>query len=134
MRPLLITPTTRQEMQDLVDFASRPENWYKVGTSNWFPGERPEFARNLDTFRVVFSMTEIPDEGLYRHVSVSIPPGTRHPLPNPVAVFTIAKMCGFTGGKEPSEGVITEPASDWMISTAREPDPCIIVAQKVNPT
>lgn len=95
MRPLLIGPAEKKAVEELVAFASREENWYRPGVSQWVPGDRLEYVLSLGTYRCVFTYTEGRGK-LYRHLSISVP-GTLYP--NPVAATTIAVLFGFTGAR-----------------------------------
>ena len=111
MRPFLLTQQKQKAVDELVSFASKRENWYKPGESNWIPGNRPSYTIELDSFRCVFTWDE--REGvILRHLSISVPEGVGF-YPDPIVAFTIAKMFGFTGGKE-HEGVVIGPGKDWM--------------------
>lgn len=132
MQFLPLTPEIKKDIDGLVEFASRPENRYKPGVSEWVPGDRKEFVRDLFLYRLVFSLTEAPDGSVYRQMSLSY--RRREKLPNEIATFTIAAMCGFTGGKT-VEGATTSPGPDWQIQIDRHPtefaDACIVIVQRV---
>lgn len=115
MRPLLINPEREAMLAELAAWAALPENVYRPGVSTFIPGDRPEYVRELDTFRVVFSITEVVDEEdlsrvhRYRHLSISIPGPN---FPNLLVTMTIAALCGFTGGHV-EEGMTVGPGPDW---------------------
>lgn len=120
MRALSLSDENRQQITSLVDFASRPENLYRPGMGP-VPGDVPGYVRHIDSYRVVFTLTEVD-----RHLSVSIPapPGR---LPHPYALFTIATWCGFTGGQI-VEGVTVEPGADWVVGP-NECERCAVAVQ-----
>jgi hypothetical protein len=90
------------------------------------PGADAHYVVELNTFRCVFSFTQIGPPGtLYRHLSVSIP-GEKYP--GPLAFYTIAELFGFTGWDGESE----EPAKDWLLDLNRD-EHCLVLAQKISP-
>lgn len=91
IRPLITTPEVREAVQKLVEFAAEEVNWYQPGQP--LPGDDPRHCIDLSTYRCVFSLTQMPDGSLYRHLSVSVP--AKDKLPNPVAFNEIARLFGF---------------------------------------
>lgn len=127
MRQLGLSDESKKAIESLVEFASRPENHYRVGTSKWDPGDRPEFVHHVNTFRLVFTVTD--GRGvLYRHMTVFAPAKSK--MPNPLVAFTLATWCGFTGGKR-KEKVTIKPGPDWGIG-AHKKHHCIVLTQKIH--
>jgi len=125
MRLLELSTENQKKVASLVEFASLPENRYKPTIADWVPGDRPEYTRHINTYRLVFTVTEMPDGTLYRHMTLSVPAGGK--LPNPLVAFTLATWCGFTGG-EVKNDVTLRPGADWGIGTG---DDHVIFGQKV---
>lgn len=107
-------------------FASRPENWYRLGETTEIPGDRPEFVLMSGTIRAVFTWTRTPEDEVFRHMSIGILGSN---LPNPTIVWTVAHMFGFTGAKI-EEGLVHEPAQNWMVGLDLQ-DRCIVVQEKI---
>lgn len=136
MPALLLTPETRKDIDSLVEHASRPENRYKPSVSRWVPGDRKEFVRVIPVdYRLVFTLTELPNGEVYRHMSLSVP--RKGKWPNEIVTFTLATMCGFTGGKMQNDMTVG-PGSDWRVEIDRQPTRvstgCIVIAQKITPS
>jgi hypothetical protein len=128
MQALLLTPEIETSIDSLVEFASRPENRWKVGVSDWTPGDRKDFVRILPVaYKLVFTLTELPNGEVYRHMSLSF--GKKEKWPNEIATFTLATMCGFTGGRVQGEATMW-PGEDWGLNMNRE-DGCIEFSQKI---
>ena len=123
MRPLVIDNEVKERIAQLLKFAKG--NIYRPGLSENPPGDDARHVLNIfKGFRAVFSFTEDPEGGLYRHLSISINGPT---YPNPIAAFMIADAFGFTGWKlEMGE----RPPEDWM-GNADQEDHCITLFQKV---
>jgi hypothetical protein len=116
MRVLAINEETRAKVRAVLEFAAH--NFHRPGKND------ARYAVMLDTFRCVFSYTQVGAPGtLYRHLSVSIP---SERYPSPFAFYTIAELFGFTGWDGQSE----RPPKDWMLRVD-EDDHCLIAAQKV---
>lgn len=92
IRALIIKPEVKDAVQGIVDFASKPENWYHPMEGASPPGDDPRYCILLNTYRCVFSFTESRGS-IYRHLSVSVP--VKGKLPNPVAFNEVAKLFGF---------------------------------------
>jgi hypothetical protein len=94
IRALVIDAAARAAVQKIVDFAAKPENWYKPGPNCKPPGDDPNYVVRLDTYRCVFTFTEDPNtKVLFRHLSISVPAMGMYP--NPVAVNEIGLLFGF---------------------------------------
>lgn len=130
MRPLLIDDNIKKAVQELVKFASREENWYKIGESKWVPGDRQEYILHMDTYRCVFTNTLMEDKRIFRHLSVSIP--KEDMFPNPVVVYEIASMFGFIGAKtsQLQSDIVVGPGDDWLLNASMTEN-CSVVAQKI---
>ena len=122
-RVLIINGERRALAARLAEQQAQPARWFIPSRGDSPPGNDPANVLHLDSFRCVFSYTQIPGEGLYRHLSVSVGPGV---LPNVPFVAQIAGLFGFTGQHD--ECVL---AKDWLIDTAGSPTPHVIVAQKI---
>jgi hypothetical protein len=122
-RPLLMTDENKAKVQAVVDFATKPENYYKP-PADFVPGERPEYRCSLDSYRCVFTITEGKGKR-FRHLSISIPVAGK--LPNVMAACTIATWFGFTGAPM-SEDVATGVGADWF-SDVVDSDNCVVLAQ-----
>lgn len=126
MYALVIDDESKAAAQKLADFAAEKENWYRPG-DDWFPGQKPEYTLVLsDHYRVCFSWTADPsNEFVYRHLTMSVP-GDK--MPHPVAVFTIARMLGFTGTEDE---VVTNPPENWIVGVHPYEEGVIIVAEPI---
>lgn len=125
MSALLIDEEAKANVKAVLDFASRRENWWSLGKGTP-PGDKPEHTTQLTHFRCVYSVTLL-DGKPNRHLSVSIDKN----LPHPIAVFSIAKLFGFTGGKEEGVGedaVWVGPGKDWQIGP-HQVERAVIVVQ-----
>ena len=127
MRPLVISPEVQHAASELVSFASKRENWFDPRVHKWIPGDRPEYTIAFNTYRCCFTYTVGKGEIVFRMVSVSVP-GTSYP--NPLAVWSIAEMLGFTGGVKVHD-TIMEPSKEWIVY-AEEAVQAIVVAQKLD--
>lgn len=120
MRALVIDSVARETAERILKYAE--SHHYLVGESAWVPGDDENFVGHFNDFRVVYSFSEA--EGrTFRHLTVSVPGG----LPNPIAVFMLAELFGFTGWDE-TKGM--EPAKDWSINVGQNP-PHIVVVQEI---
>lgn len=129
MHALTIDDESRQATKRLVDFAAKRENWYDPLNDDWFPGQKEEYTLVLnDHFRICFSYTVSPekDRQLYRHMTISVP---GEGMPHPIAVFTIARMLGFTGaGDSP---VVVNAPSHWVVGPSPTEDGVILCCETV---
>jgi hypothetical protein len=126
---LLVLDAAKERAREIVDYARRTENWYKVGETSWIPGDRSEFVLISGTVRAVFSWTQV-EARILRHMSVSVM-GPR--LPNPSIVWTLAGFFEFTGVEADAYGVVDRPAATWGI-WANEEEHCIVVQEEINPS
>src|SRR5580698_4611 len=94
MRALFIGPDEKAAVERIVAHATKPENYYRLGTSTWIPGDLPEYRIVLGGIMTVFTITVAGTETL-RHMSFSLTDSPK--MPNPAMVEEIAKMFGFTG-------------------------------------
>lgn len=95
VRPLVITPEVKDAIKVVVDFASEEAHWYKPAEEENPPGNDPHYCIELNSYRCVFSLTQMPDGSLYRHLSVSVPTWKEGHLPHPAAFNEIAQLFGF---------------------------------------
>lgn len=128
MRPLLLDDNLRAEIMRVVEFASKPANFYTVDRSSFVPGDIAGYRIELVGHKIVYSITVMPKGKIfYRHMSISVqPPNGKYP--NQIAVYTIAHWMGFTGAVVADE-VATGPGEDWMMIPDYKEE-CIVVAQR----
>lgn len=125
LRPLVVGPEEKRRVAHLVAFASDRAHWYWIGKSDWTPGDLPEYALDLWTYRCVF--TWLVNMGIVlRHLSISVP--AKGKFPRPFAVFTIAELFGFTGW----DGRTEELPEGWAAHVDQDaPIPNVVVAQPI---
>lgn len=123
MRALVIDNVTKAEVKRVVDFATKPENLYDVTKPILkIPGDDYRYIAQLNTFRCVFTITK-GSGGFFRHLSVSVPSKD-----NPIAVFMIAELFGFTGWDQRSD----VPPNDWIAMPAIKPEEhCVVLLQRI---
>lgn len=124
---MLILNDAQERAKEIALFAAKPENWYRIGESTFIPGDRPEYVLTSGTTRAVFTWTRITETDVRRHMSISV---MSRNYPNPVLVWTLAHMFGFTGSKPDASGVIQEPSKTWAIGIDDD-EHCIVVQEKV---
>ena len=125
MGVLVLSEPNKEALHSLVAFASRPENYFMIG-ADWVPGDRPDYVRIVDSYRVVFTVSVGLEGNLFRHMTLSARMGK---LPNPTVVFTLATWCGFEGGIE-ENGVTVKPGADWLMGV-HEKELCVVIAQPI---
>jgi hypothetical protein len=129
MRALVIDDVAKRNVQLVLDYAQKPERYYRIGQDGLQksdpPGNFAEYVAVLpDSYRCVFSYTKDERDGkLWRHLSISVP-GSLYP--NPYAAYTIAELFGFTGWDQKS----SDFPDDWMLDINRV-DRCITLLQEV---
>jgi hypothetical protein len=124
LRPLIIDDEARAKVAKVIEHASK--HHYRPGAGMPPPGDDPRFTVKLNTYRVVFSFTVNPGDGLlWRHLSISVP-GPR--FPNPAAAFMIAELFGFTGW---DQRTIDRFPQEW-IGQVNEQEHAVVVAQPVS--
>jgi hypothetical protein len=106
IRPLIIDAAARAKTAAVVAWAM--DHHLDSRNPTFIPGNDPHFTALLGSYRTVFTFTR-DGEALFRHLSVSVPMPGRYP--NPIAVWMIADLYGFTGWS-PEMGVKIPP--DWM--------------------
>lgn len=122
MRPLILGAAEEARAAEIIAHAD--QHHYIPGPGVPPPGDDDAFVANLNGgYKAVFSFTEA-DNGLYRHLSVSVP-GAK--LPNPIAVYAIAEMFGFTGW----DGTSMNIPENWSVGMEQHGIRAIIVAQRV---
>jgi hypothetical protein len=121
MRALIIDDLAKARVQKVRAHAEQKANWY-IPDSSMVPGNDPKFVAHLDTYRCVFTITMAPKHPLLRHLSISIP--KKGSYPNPIAVWTIADLFGFTGYEGKGE-----PAKGWAMAIVKEEN-CVVVQQE----
>lgn len=127
-RILTLSDEVKEKAAALAEFASRRENWYFGGESDFVPGDNPDYVLRMNDYRCVFTYT-LADSKLYRHLTISVP-GKNYP--HPAAVLTVAHMFGFTGAKlaHGTDDVVAEAGEDWQMA-AKEAERCIVVVQEI---
>ena len=117
VRPLVIGEAERQRVEEVLSFAR--EHLYRPGPGAPVPGDDPRHeALFLLGFRCVFSFTEFPGEGIFRHLSVSV---SGEDLPSGPAVELLGQLFGFT-----------DTLSSWILAIHGDPR-CVVVAQPIDP-
>lgn len=125
LRPLIIGPEEKKRVENLVKFASDRAHWFHIGKSDWTPGDMPEYALDLWTYRCVFTWSV--NMGIVlRHLSVSVPAAGK--FPRPAAAFMIAELFGFTGW----DGKTEKLPEGWAMHVVKDaPIPNLVLAQPV---
>jgi hypothetical protein len=95
IRPLMITRMVEEAVQKVVDFSIEEANWYRPAQGDPPPGDKPEHGIMINTYRCVFSVTEMRDQTVWRHLSVSVTGGDPNAYPHPVAFKMIVQLFGF---------------------------------------
>lgn len=95
------------------------------------PGDDPGHVAVFDSFRVVFSFTEL--QGVrVRQISISLISRRRGMYPHPTMAFALADLLGFTGWTD--DLVRRElPPSDWRCRPV-ESDNCVSIVQPIGAT
>lgn len=126
MRPLIIDDNLKARVATILYYASLPAHRYRPHDPHCAkPGVGDNPVHCLTTqfgFRIVFSLTEMPDGLVYRHLSVSVPTAN---FPNLIVVWTLAELFGFTGWLKGAE-----PAPDWQ-AKINHAEGCIAVVQEL---
>lgn len=124
MRALVIDDAAKETARRVVEFAIKPENWYRVDGGSGLnegiviPGSDLRYGCKLNTFRCVFSITKSA-QGTWRHLSISVP--SEH-YPNPFAVYTIAELFGFKGWN----GITEDLPANWQVAVNPQ-EHCIVM-------
>ncbi len=113
-------PTARARAAEIRAHAEQPEHVYLIGSDNP-PGSRPEHVLENGGHRAVFSLTKGEDGTIYRHASISLQGAAPGRHPTPPAVFTLATLFGFTGGKV-VKGITLVQGDDWSIDAQVDQD------------
>lgn len=135
IRPLILDSATEVLVRRVREHAEKPENWFRPGRSkDWGklqgsglrPGDKPEYQVTIPMgYHCIFSWTvaETRDGNpvVVRDLAVSAPGAT----PNPIAVFELAELFGFT--KRPEAGA---PHPRWQVGFDECRNPCMTVAEK----
>lgn len=135
MRLLSISPDVRQAADRLREHAEKPENWFRPGPpetwgrlqgSGLRPGDKPEHHLQIPFgFSCVFSWTIASFGGkptVVRDLSVKVPDA----IPNPIAVYEIAELFGFTKREKPGS-----PGGSWLLHLDSCKTPCVCVIEAV---
>lgn len=122
-RPLIIDDELRATCRRLRECAEDPARRYRPGQGR-LPGTMTEHCAVLfGGWKVFFTITEAPGHPPFRHLTVSVP-GTN--LPNPMMVWTLATLLGFTGAQL-NDGWVVGPGP-WAMGVD-EAERCLIVQQ-----
>jgi len=113
----------RAQLAELKATAEQTRHWYVEGQSACPPGDLPRHCVKLSQMMCVFSITVMNSPSghqTYRHASFSLPIAGEGKTPNPIAIFTVAHMLGFTGGEvcpsvDDAFEVVLSPAKNWQI-------------------
>lgn len=105
----------KKKIQQLVDYASKPENYYYPDTEGTVPGDISEHVANLSGIRCVFSLTVL-NNVAYRHLSLSGP--EKGELPNATVSFTIATWFGFTGARVDND--VSVAPGRWQMGSSED--------------
>ena len=106
LRILIIDEAAREGAARVVEYASRPENLYVPGPGAKAPGYDPGHVLRLGDYKMVFSLTKVPNGDIYRHFSMSVP--ARGKFPHPAAVEEVLELFGFVGGLKQSQADLNE--------------------------
>lgn len=119
LRGLVLDDKAQAKADKIREYAEA--HHYIVGKTGT-PGDDPHFVGYFNSYRVVFSITES-DGATWRHLSCSVPGGK---YPNPIAVFNLCALFGFTGYNGKSD----VPPPGWLGNMGNNP-PHIIIAQRL---
>jgi hypothetical protein len=129
LRPLVIDDVAKDKAAKIEAYARAHPVIFK-GCDTEVPGLNPNHWAWFNSYRAVFSYTKVdPPRGpaIFRHLSVSVAQGKRGALPNPVAVWALADLFGFTGWDGRSEAL----PDTWMADHHTEPVDHIVVIQRM---
>lgn len=93
------------------------------------PGDDPGHVAVFDSFRVVFSITEMQGVRL-RQLSISLVSRRRGMYPDPIVAFAIADLLGFTGWTEHASRT---PPPGWSFRPVKR-DCCVSIVQPIGST
>lgn len=120
MRMLVINDEVKAKAARIIEHA----NLFPYYPGKSIPGDHPNHVGMFNSYRVVYSLTVVGGVA-HRHLSISLPDARPpHVFPNPMAVFTIADLFGFTGWDHKSE----TPPETWAMEIDRE-HPTVILLQ-----
>ena len=124
---LVIDSFAKAQAQKVVDYASKPGNWFLMDADGIPksdpPGNNPRLTLRLNTYRCVFSYTRL-ETKLWRHLSISIPEAGMYASPH--AAYEIAQLFGFTGW----DGTSISLPKGWMVDS-NSVDNCIVLMQEI---
>lgn len=127
MSHIVIDDAAKAKAAALVAYAeAHPYRPDEPGTR--VPAEDPNQVAQFDSFRVVFSFTEVQGV-LLRQLSISLVNRRRGMYPDPIMAFAIADLLGFTGW---AEGSMRIPAG-WSCKPIPA-DGCVSIIQPVGST
>lgn len=130
MSHLMIDDEARAKAAELITYAEA-HPYLADDPAAAAPGGDPGHVATFGSFRVVFSFTE--KQGVrFRQLSVSVPnrrPGT---YPDPIMVFEIAALLGFTGWNSEPDTIPRMPEG-WSCKPIPE-DRCVSVIQPIGAT
>jgi hypothetical protein len=124
---LPITPEVKEAAERIAEYAAHEDHWYTPHADLQPPGNNPEHVLRAGNVRAVFSWTRDPYSGdVVRHLTVSV----EGRWPQPVVVWTLANMFGFTGAEADETGVVMDKADTWQVGV-NDDEQCIAVIEKV---
>jgi hypothetical protein len=101
------------EARRIREHAEKPENYYWPDSGARAPSNDPRFVFRSGPYTFVFSLT-VTANAIFRRLSVSTSKAGM--IPQPVVVWTVAHLLGFTGAASNAPtGVVTSPAEDWLV-------------------
>jgi hypothetical protein len=126
MEVLNIDDEVRKRVNAVVEYAM--SHWYRPA-SGVVPGDIPAHVCQLNDYRCVFSFTvpELPEGGLYRHLTISVPQEKAYPSVEATAV--IAGLFGFTGWEKGVKAQVE--AWEWM-AAPHLMEHCVVIVQRID--
>jgi len=121
LRPLVLTDTQHADIKRVTDHAdvhrySVQDMFDLMGGRRNPPGDDPNFVCIIPIgYRCVYTIEQL-EEGLCRHLSVSVMGGGSGIGPSPEAVLALMTAFGFTGGFESLIGMGKEDIGDGALA------------------
>ena len=136
IRPLVLGPESEALAREVREYAERRENWFRPSAewnrfqkSDRRPGNKPRHKVTIPLgYHCVFSWTVAKlttgEPIVVRDLSVKVDGAT----PNPIGVFAIAELFGFT--KRTDEMNQAMPHPRWQVGFDECDPPCVTVVEK----
>ncbi len=119
IRPLILDEEAKAKAAAVMAYAEAHP--YRPAPGLIPAGDNPRFVANFAYgYRAVFTYTH--SERVWRHLSVSAPNGK---YLNPIAVFMIARLFGFTGW----DGRSNQCPDDWGMWSNKD-EHCVVLVQE----